>query len=236
MTRSGSSRRLSKANPETVFAVRRPATVTTRAASNGTTPQMAMPARAPKWLVSSPMTGAPMGVPPMKASMYRPMTRPRSSGSTASWTEALAMDWNTRLTKPIAASRARNTAMSGAIAADASNSPKAAAESTRIRRLGWALAPASSAPEADPIASTILNSPYVPALPWNVDLAIAVSTTGKLRPNVPSIPTRKIVQMTSGRPRRCRAAVRSARGSRRAGGAGVRSDGRSRSSPTVGLR
>jgi hypothetical protein len=77
-----------------------------------------------------------MGVPPMKASMYRPMTRPRSSGSTASWTEAFAMDWNTRLAKPIAPSRARNTAMSGAIAADAWKSPKAAAESTRIRRLG----------------------------------------------------------------------------------------------------
>jgi hypothetical protein len=30
---------------------------------------MIMPARAPNWFVSAPMTGAPMGVPPMKTSM-----------------------------------------------------------------------------------------------------------------------------------------------------------------------
>ena len=48
------------------------------------------------------------------------------------------------------------------------------------------------------------------ALPSKVDFAIAVSTIGKLRPNVPSIPTRKIVhsdvrappQMPNGRPHR----------------------------------
>ncbi len=75
------------------------AAATSTAASTGTAPQTAMPARAPKWFVRAPMTGAPIGVPPMKASMYRPMTRPRSSGSTASCTAAFAMDWNARLSK-----------------------------------------------------------------------------------------------------------------------------------------
>jgi hypothetical protein len=45
----------------------RPATATATRA--GTAPQMSMPARAPKWFVSVPMTGAPIGVPPMKTSM-----------------------------------------------------------------------------------------------------------------------------------------------------------------------
>ena len=84
---------------------------TRTAARAGMAPQMAMPARAPKWLVRAPMSGAPIGVPPMKASMYRPMTRPRSSGSTASWTEAFAMDWNARLRNPMATSSVRKTAM-----------------------------------------------------------------------------------------------------------------------------
>jgi hypothetical protein len=39
------------------------------AASAGMAPQRAIPARAPKWLVTAPMTGAPRGVPPMKTSM-----------------------------------------------------------------------------------------------------------------------------------------------------------------------
>ncbi len=56
------------------------------AATAATVPQVAMPARGPKWLVIAPTTGAPMGVPPMKTSMYSPITRPRNSGSTPSWT------------------------------------------------------------------------------------------------------------------------------------------------------
>jgi DNA-binding transcriptional LysR family regulator len=55
---------------------------------------MVMPTRAPNWLVSTPMSGAPMGVPPMNASMYSPITRPRIRESVASWTDAFAMDWN----------------------------------------------------------------------------------------------------------------------------------------------
>jgi DNA-binding transcriptional LysR family regulator len=50
---------------------------------------------------------------------------------------------------------------------------------------------------------------------------------------VPNIATRKIVLTTSGCWRRYLAVARSAPGSRRAGGAGRRSDGRSRSRPLV---
>src|SRR6516164_8845052 len=147
----------------------------------------------------------------MKTSMYSPITRPRSSGSTASWTDAFAVAWNARFTKPMAASKGRKTARSGASAAAACESPNTAAEAAMTRGLGWAPAAARSAPAADPIASTMLNRPYVLASPWNAVLAIAVSTIGKLRPNVPSIPTRKIVHATSGRRRTYRAAVRSGR-------------------------
>ena len=132
---------------------------TTTAASAGTTPHTAMPARGPKWFVRAPMIGAPMGVPPMKTSMYSPITRPRSSGSTASWTEAFAMDWNARLTKPMAASSTRKAAMSGVIAAAASRRPNAAAEAAMTRALGCAAAPARKAPDADPTARTMLNKP-----------------------------------------------------------------------------
>jgi hypothetical protein len=174
----------------------------TAAASAGKMPHTTMPALAPHWLVSAPMSGAPMGVPPTKTSMYSPITRPRSSASTASCTNAFAVACTTRLVKPMAPSRMRNTAMPGAIAAPTSSSPNAAAHSVMTRSLGRSLAPATSAPVADPIARTILNRPYVLASPWNTDFAIAVSTIGKLRPNVPSIPTRKIVHATSGRRRK----------------------------------
>jgi len=193
-----------------------------------------MPTRAPKWLVSAPMRGAPRGVPPMKASMYSPITRPRSRESTATCTDALAMDWNARLVKPMAASRARNTAWSGARAAVVCRRPKAAADATIVRGPGRAAAPANSAPVADPMARAMLNRPYVLALPPNVDLAMAVSTIGKFSPNVPNIPTRKMVRSTSGRSARYRAVARSAPGSRGTAGAGVRSEGRSRSRPMAG--
>jgi hypothetical protein len=170
----------------------------------------------------------------MKASMYSPITRPRRSGSTASWTDALAMAWKARLTKPMAASGSRNTAMSGATAAATCSSPNTAADATMTRVRGRAAAPASRAPAAEPIASTMLNRPYMLAPPPNADLAMAVSTIGKFRPNVPNIPTRKIVHMMSGCCLRYRAVARSAPGSRGAAGAGTSSAGRSRSRPMTG--
>ncbi len=60
--------------------------------------------------------------------------------------------------------------MSGAIAAAAWTSPNPAAARTRARRFGRAAAPATSAPAAEPIASAMLNRPYVPALPWKARL------------------------------------------------------------------
>src|SRR6202023_2331477 len=100
----------------------------------------------------------------------------------------------------------RNAASPGASAAAPSRRPNSAAEVTIVRGLGRVPAPARTAPAAEPSPSTMLKSPYVLALPPKADLAIAVSTIGKLRPNVPSIPTRKIVHSTSGRRRRQRAA------------------------------
>ena len=95
------------------------AAAATAAATAGITPHTSMPVLAPKWLVTAPMMGAPMGVPPMKTSMYRPMTRPRSSGSTESCTDALAIAWQTRLTKPMPTSSTIKTARPGASAAAA---------------------------------------------------------------------------------------------------------------------
>jgi hypothetical protein len=174
----------------------------TAAATAGKTPHTAMPALAPYWFVSAPMSGAPIGVPPTKTSMYSPITRPRSSVSTESCTKAFAVACTTRLVKPIALSRTRNTAIPGAIAALICSSPNTTAHSAMTRGFGRRPDPASSAPATDPIASTMLNSPYVLASPWKTDFAIAVSTIGKLRPKVPSIPTRNIVHTTSGRRRK----------------------------------
>lgn len=47
--------------------------------------------RGPSTWASQPISGAPIGVPPAKTSMYRPMTRPLMSWSEASCTEELAL-------------------------------------------------------------------------------------------------------------------------------------------------
>lgn len=135
------------------------AAATTAAAMAGITPHTSMPVRAPKWLVTAPMTGAPTGVPPMKTSMYRPMTRPRSSGSTESCTDALAIAWQTRLTKPMPTSSTIKTPRSGASAAATCRMPNTAAQPTIARVLGRVPAPANTAPAAEPRPSTMLNSP-----------------------------------------------------------------------------
>ena len=101
----------------------------------------------------------------MKTSMYRPMTRPRSPGSTESWTEAFAVAWNARFVKPMPTSSDRKTAKSGAAAEAAWRSPNTAAEITMTWRGERVAAPASSAPATEPIARTMLNRPYVLALP-----------------------------------------------------------------------
>lgn len=128
-------------------------------AASGTIPQIAMPARAPYAAVSAPMIGAPTGVPPAKTSMYRPITRPRTAGSTQDWTDAFAIAWNARLATPTTISSTRNTAMPGASAAAAWARPKAAAVPSSTRIPGRRTVVATSAPPTEPTAMTMLNSP-----------------------------------------------------------------------------
>lgn len=87
------------------------------------------------------------------------MTRPRCSGSTDSWTQALAIAWKARLTRPIAASRGRKAGSPGAIAAVTCRSPNRPDAAMMTRSRGRAPAAASSAPAADPVAMTMLNRP-----------------------------------------------------------------------------
>ena len=61
-------------------------------------------ARAPA--ATMPATGAPIGVPPIRTIMYSAITRPRSRGSTPSWTAALAAVRVSSATKPSAGSTA----------------------------------------------------------------------------------------------------------------------------------
>ncbi len=110
------------------------------------------------------------------------------------------MAWNMRLTKPMAAIAARKASIPGITAATTWRRPNPAAAATMTRDPGRLAAPASSAPADEPTARTMLNRPYVLAAPWKA-VAIAVSTIGNSRPNVPIMPTRKIVHSTSGRPR-----------------------------------
>jgi hypothetical protein len=149
------------------------------------------------------------------------------------------MDWNTRLTKPMAAITGRKDGRSGMTAAAACRRPKVAAIATSTRCRGRGPVAASSAPAHDPIARMMLNRPYMLAVPPNADFAIAVSTMGKFRPKVPSVPTRKIVHSRSGRPRTYRAASRTdpaPRADREDAleATAVRSDGRKSRRPTVG--
>ncbi len=46
----------------------------------------------------------------------------------------------------------------------------------------------------------MLKNEYIPAPPWKISSAKAVSQIGKLKPNVPTKPTRTIGQISSGRP------------------------------------
>jgi len=87
------------------------------------------------------------------------MTRPRMAGSTPSCTAALARAWNARLTAPIAARTTRNAVRPGIsdAATWAMPNPAAVAAIGRPRRV--VAPPATSAPAADPTASTTLNSP-----------------------------------------------------------------------------
>ncbi len=87
------------------------------------------------------------------------MTRPRIAGSTPSCTAALARAWNARLTAPIAARTTRNAVRPGISDAATWAMPKPAAVATIGRRRREAAPPATSAPAADPTASTTLNSP-----------------------------------------------------------------------------
>jgi hypothetical protein len=69
------------------------------------------------------------------------------------------MDWQIRLTRPMAASSTAKTAMPGANAPATWRMPNSAAQLTIVRVRGRAPAPASTAPAAEPSPSTMLNTP-----------------------------------------------------------------------------
>jgi hypothetical protein len=147
------------------------------------------------------MSGAPIGVPPMKIAMYRATTRPRSCGAVDSWTVALAAVIRVSDDSPTGISATAKVRYVGASAATTLNTPKAAvAPRTRLVR-GFSRRAASSAPPSEPIAITEPSSPYSPDPWWNTVLAISAVVSWKLSPNVPTSPTTVSSRIRSGRPR-----------------------------------
>jgi len=129
------------------------------AASVGTIPQTAMPTRGPACVMIQPTTGAPTGVPPVNASMYSPMTRPRTAGSTHICTDEFAIAWKARFPAPITTRRTRKNPSPGASAATAWLSPKTAVIMISNRSRTWPRLPAIRAPVTDPAATVTVNSP-----------------------------------------------------------------------------
>ncbi len=88
--------RSSRSRSSALRASTRPTAV---AASAETRPQASNPSRGPYEAVTQPTIGAPIGVPPVKTSTSRPITRPRIAGSVpscrAALTEVLKLSPNT---------------------------------------------------------------------------------------------------------------------------------------------
>ena len=117
------------------------------------------PTRAPKVSVTQPMSGPPSGVPPTKTIMYRLITRPRMTGSVASWTVALAVVLKVRPKMPIGTSRTAKSQNAGASEASISSRPKTRAAATSIRSRVRVRRAASRAPIREPAAIRVLSRP-----------------------------------------------------------------------------
>lgn len=128
------------------------------------------------------------------------MTRPRMAGSAAIWTVVFALMLVVRPIMPIGTSRIAKSQTDGAMDAMISNRPNTVPATTSIRSREERRRAASRAPAREPAAMRMLKYEYIPAPPWKISSAKAVSQIGKLNPNVPTKPTRTMGQISSGRP------------------------------------
>jgi hypothetical protein len=114
------------------------------------------------------------------------MTRPRSIGSAASWSDEFTPAANVTLAAPSGTSATACHVSVGAMAASSSAPPNSAALSTISRGLTRPRAPVASAPSTEPTPITAVSVAYVAAVPSHVSLASSGSRTWKLNDSVPT--------------------------------------------------
>src|SRR6478735_1736844 len=192
----------------------------TAAATTQTPPEMMSAVGAPHASVIHPTMSDPSGVPPMNTSMYRLITRPRSSGELASCTDELPSVLKVTEMNPMATSSTANGMNQGVSPSRINPSPTPVAERNSTDKVAEVRRAATSAPTTEPAAITVFNSPYTLAPASKTSLVYADRMIAKLYPKVPTKKTSTIGQSSAGvrrtycRPSRSRPGPRGASGIR----------------------
>src|SRR3954470_15831786 len=132
-----------------------------------TAPPMYRLDRGPSASASTPISGAPNGVPPRKTSTYSAMTRPRMDGADRSWHIEFADVVMVRIAAPVGTSIATSSQYDGTNAHTNSSAPKTNAAPYNSRCLGRGRRAAANAPMSEPAASAAESTPYDAASRWN---------------------------------------------------------------------
>jgi hypothetical protein len=112
------------------------------------------------------------------------MTRPRISSAAVSWSVELPVMAKAMLTPPRTGSRTHATGSVGARARPIENAPAAIPRRASRGVFGClALDAIINAPASDPAPKRASMTPYVPASPWKVRLAMRGSRTTKFQAN-----------------------------------------------------
>ncbi len=115
------------------LAIRRNTSAPKAAASRHALAPMTKPQRAPKYSLTAPAIGPPIGVDPRNATAHNAITRPRICGAAASCSELLPFDRNDTLAAPTASIATISSGNVGAADARSSTTPNTADDVTIAR-------------------------------------------------------------------------------------------------------
>src|ERR1700730_9259286 len=125
------------------------------------------------------------------------MTRPRISGAEVSWQVELAVAMKVMLAAPTATIIILSAIRLGAAAATVMVMPKTRQLPASSLGVGANRDAVARAPTKAPAPINAVSDPYVPASPWNGNLASTGSTTLKLKARVPTTASSRRVRRSS---------------------------------------
>ena len=131
--RLGQLASLPRSVPSSGFAIRRNTSAPKAAATRHAPAPSTRPQRAPKYSLTAPAIGPPIGVEPMNATAHSAITRPRICGAAASCSELLPFDRNDTLAAPTASIATSSSGRFGAADARSRTTPKTADDVTIAR-------------------------------------------------------------------------------------------------------